>query len=135
VNSEERADLDEIVFRAMHSIEGARGRWAQRRARGLDDAELRAAIVEEFGIAGGFSWPQGGGGADIYVDVTGGLRPRLAWRGFDRPPPPWRGEWDPTPDRIIQGAELLALVRRVLEVPCPPTAQTVMALDIEGERE
>ena len=43
---------------------------------------------------------------------------------------------EPTPDLYVTHlVQIMAEVRRVLEVPCPPTAQTVMALDIEGERE
>jgi len=40
------------LFRALHHMEGAVDRWQERREAGMTDAELKAAIAEEFGVEG-----------------------------------------------------------------------------------
>lgn len=105
--------LDWAVRFACHNTEHAEQRWAERRAFGLIDDELRAALDYELGLGGGYysrDLPQ--------VEYQGGADPRVGIRvGYG-------GEW-----RTMHGQELLRRVRRVLSIGYPvPVGQLVMPL-------
>jgi ParB/RepB/Spo0J family partition protein len=90
---------------ALHGSEGAAARWEERRGRGLTDAELRAAIGEEFGMYRSQSSPDGHPG----FAVKGLRRPRF-WLGSEFP-------GDRIPD--LQGRALVQAVRELMRIPKP----------------
>jgi hypothetical protein len=100
-------NLDEIrkqLYRALHSMQGASERWAERRERGLNDSGLREAIGFEFGLSGIMSGPGD---------------PGCRWKGR-RDPQFWLGHtvnFDCKPD--LQGQPLLDFAREVLKIPYP----------------
>ena len=87
---------------ALHSMEGARERWAKRIATGLSDVDLAGAIVKEFG-----EYTSGGYGPGW---VVMGLR---FWSGQAGNGQGGRRKPD------LQGKELVADVREFLGVPYP----------------
>lgn len=109
MNSKQGFDLDEprnlsaaqreALLRALHSVEGAAGRWAE--ASRLDDNALARRIGCEFGIQGGF------GDGVLWYDYWGGRNPRIEIRV--------RGE----APIVLAGAFLLASARNVLGLARP----------------
>ena len=94
------------LLRSAHSFEGAEGRWAERRARGLTDAELTAALAEEFGIWGGSTGFERG--EHLYCWCKGGKHPECGL-GF-------RGDEDYV---RLRGFDLLRMAREILAISVP----------------
>ena len=87
--------LDKALLGALHSMAGAKERWAKRLKAPVNDAELAEAVGYEFGSMGGFM------GAGMAYDYRGGQNPAFSV-GL-------------TSDRLqLKGKPLLAAVRRVL---------------------
>lgn len=95
----------DALDRALHMTSGARERWAERRASGLDDDALRAAIAEEFGICTGASGFSGNPG----------------WTAFGNDKPAlYLGGWSHIRQGPkLEGAALLDAARRLMQIPRP----------------
>lgn len=93
--------LDTCLRAALHQLEGAKARWAQRQADGLDDDGLYAAIGLEFGTGDSSST-----GPKPGYEITGGEHPKF-----------WLGSVRTTLTPLLQGTELVAKVRTLLKIP------------------
>ncbi len=102
------ATLLELLWRSLHSTCGAEDRWAERRARGLTDAELREAIGYEYGLSGGSSGPEGA------YSYHGGANPGFGFGSMVYAP-----QWKRPGERYVRGRELLRLAREVLQIGEP----------------
>lgn len=94
---------DEILHRALHGMEGAEERWAERCKTGLDNADLNEAL--------GYEWKGGPShlGHEFSYTAKGTKRPAF-----------WFGETNPhTRKADLAGVELLDAVRRATGVPMP----------------
>lgn len=103
---------DNTILIQCTAFNGAEERWGERRARGLDDDELREAIKYEFGHWGGGlsnSWR-------LSYEVCGDGDPRLFMGERPR-----KGQKDLR--EKLRGKRLLDEVRRVLEIPQRGTRQ------------
>lgn len=85
------------LWQALHSMQCADERWAQLRERGVDDKELRAAIIYEFGIGGASA---AGEGSSSYAGL------KFSWASDDR-----------TEHLQLEGDKLAAVCRRLLGIP------------------
>jgi ParB/RepB/Spo0J family partition protein len=94
--------MENALFAALHSVEGASIRWISFQDSGATDAELMEAIRQEFGINGG-SAKHGG------YSYKGGKSPEFAWPDADNG---WKTQ-------VLKGKRLLAKVREVLEIGAP----------------
>ena len=96
--------------RALHSFSGATERWADRRAKGMTDADLAWAIGKEFG-----EWGQQSDG------------PGNTHMGKSKDPKIWFGSQMGEGGKIrkpdLQGKALVAAVREFLEIPLPQAEQ------------
>lgn len=107
------------LHRALHIFQGAATRWADRRARGTTDAELRQAVAMEFGTHGGGSE----GGSGWIVKGT----PPCIWFGYGQ---------SGKPD--LTGKLLLDAVRELLDVRATPQGRApwdglpLMQMDARG---
>lgn len=91
---------DEDLRHALHSTEGAAGRWAESIAGGESDESLKRRIASEFGDWGSFT-------TDLSsCTYQGGRNPRI-----------WFGARSGKPS--LQGKALVARVRDLLAVPLP----------------
>lgn len=95
--------IDAKLHRALHGTFGADRTWADARKKGCTDEELRALIVTELGICGGFTDDQGG------ASYTGS--PLRFWNeGL---------AWHKKP--TLSGQALVDATRRLLRIPMPRT--------------
>lgn len=107
--------------RALTSYAGSNERWATLAARGATDEELTAQLNHEFGLGGGTSGPG-------WLEERHSARPPRVWIAEDR-------VW--TQDKPnCQGAQLLALTRRIFGIGRPDQAGQLSLFDqaLSGER-
>jgi hypothetical protein len=99
--------LDLMLREALLHREGAPGRWNKRREQGCTDEDLRDAVNVEV--------PRRSHGTPSHSEERGG------WyiRGFPDAAF-FLGGWSKGKRADLKGAELLAAVRRVMEIPLPP---------------
>lgn len=96
--------INAALTAALHSFEGAKERWGLLQENGATDAELQAAISQEFGDGGG-SRAFGG------ENHKGGKKPEFEWLG--------QAEGFEHGKRKFKGKALLARVRQVLSIGAP----------------
>lgn len=107
----------DALHQALHSFQGSAARWADRRARGTTDAELRQAVAMEFGTHVGCS-------------MHGG------WTAKGDGPAIWFGHGAGKPD--LTGKPLLDAVRELLDVRATPQGRApwaglpLMQMDARG---
>lgn len=90
---------DNLLFRAVHSMERAAGRWATRRKCGMTDVHLMDAFNLEAGA--GYS---GYSGDEGWYDCRPGI---FRWKGKD------------FEDLVLTGSSLTRLLREILQIPLP----------------
>ena len=96
------------LHRALHSVEGAAGRWQKLQDSGpVYDADLLEAIGREFGSSGGASGDRAAGSPGYRVE--GGKRPRF-----------WLGQGGRLASSDLAGKDLLSKAREVLGIPALP---------------
>jgi hypothetical protein len=98
--------INRAIYYSLHSFSESDIRWQQRRSRKMTDDELRLAISEELGIAGGAAM------AGLWYDYKGGCNPTIVLQKWPGMPP----EQKPI---IISGKALIASVRQILNIPEP----------------
>lgn len=103
-----------VVFRAVHSYQGARERWETDRKTGLTDEEFRERVRYEMGIAGGGSLPEPWFNK-YYMMYRGGTRPQIEII-----------EWDSGNRYVLKGSELLNYLRHAVGVGYPVPAGVVL---------
>lgn len=91
-------ERDNLLFRAMHSVEDAAQRWSDRRKRGLTDVELIEAFDQEAGR-----------GCSGYSGVEGWYSCRMGQ--FT-----WMREYG-KPEKKLTGGALARVLRGVLKMP------------------
>ena len=92
------------LCQSLHSFANSEDRWNRRKSTGLNDDQLRLAIAEEFGIAGGAA------SEALWYSYQGGANPKFILE-----------QWPDMPsdakEIVIHGKELLFLVRQILDIP------------------
>jgi len=91
---------DMLLYRALHRFTRSGERWAELRATGGDDDAIRERVSAEFG-----RWATFGGPSETGAAFDGGPNPRF-WVGNSHKGPP-----------TLQGAELIAVVRKLMRIP------------------
>lgn len=90
---------DNLLYRAVHSVEKAKGRWATRRIGGMTDAQLVTAFDLEAGDGGsGYSGDEG------WFDCRPG---KFKWKGAS------------FEEHVLSGSALAKVLRDVLHMPLP----------------
>lgn len=111
--------MEEALDQALHAIAGSLGRWIDRQDRGLDDAELAAAIGEEWKGNPGFS------GGDYGYETKGGKK--IGFLFNERAKKTAQAP-------MLEGKALVERVRKLLEIPQPQGAVEKIPLDISRVR-
>ncbi len=94
----------EAIRRACHHVADAEKRhWNPMRKHGATNAEILAALGEEWGGAGGIGGPD-----EVSIDFKGGSAPAV-----------WLGPKGRSGEPTFKGKALAAVVREVLEIPEP----------------
>lgn len=93
------SDIDWAINRSAHSMEGAEKRWAERRAKGLTDEDLRSALGYEFG--------QGGGSQSGHPS---------RWTTGSETNPVISVYWHSKKKTVVKGKDLLERARAILKI-------------------
>jgi len=99
--------MDQALDQALHATAGSLGRWTDRGDRGMDDADLAAAIGEEWKGNPGFS------GGDYGYETKGGKKIGFLFNEKGK---------TTAQNPMLEGKALVAKVRELLKIPQPQAA-------------